>query len=393
MKVLIVHNSYQKRGGEDAVVEGESRQLECHGHKVIQFRRHNDAFKHIAPWAVFSSGLAAVWSREAHSQISNLLQAETPDIVHCHNTFPLISPSIYYACADAHIPVVQTLHNYRLLCPKATLFRDGGVCESCLRTPVALPGILHACYRNSILQTSVAATMLAVHSSLRTWQQKIAVFIAVSQFVRAKFIQGGLPAERIVVKPNFSPLPPAGKAINEPYALFVGRLCVEKGPSLLVEAWKRLAQPVRLYIAGDGPLKAEIECEVRRSGLANVTFLGQLPTAEIMAWIRGSSFIVLPSLWFEGCPMTVIEAYACGVPVIASRLGTLEEIVLQDETGLLFPANDAARLAELVDWAWSHPAALKEMGRRAHVEYQRNYTVEKNYSRLMAIYEDAIAAA
>jgi len=374
MKVLVVHNAYQQRGGEDAMVAAEIRQLTSHGDSVVRYDRHNDELRTIGTVGAMSRAIETVWAASSYRAIRQLVAREKPDIAHFHNTFPLVSPSAYYACAELGVPVIQTLHNYRLLCPAATLMRKGRVCESCLGHTLPWPGIFRACYHNSVSQTAIIASMLAVHKLMQTWRTKVDAYITLSEFARRKFVRFGLPLDRIAVKPNFVHPDPGPKAGRGAYALFVGRLSEEKGLRVLLEAWMRLPQQVPMYIIGDGPLREEIESSIKRFGLTNVAMLGGIHSSEVLRWMQGARFLVCPSLWFEGFPLTVAEAFACGLPVICSRLGSLEEIVDDGRTGVHFNAGDADDLALAVEWAWRNERQIEEMSRQARTEYERKYT-------------------
>ena len=389
MKILLIHNAYQQRGGEDAVVAAESRLLEERGHEVVFYHRHNDDLRNRGPLGAISAGIGATWARDSYRALKKLLLQRKPEVAHFHNTVPLISPAAYYACADAGIPVVQTLHNYRLVCPGGQFLRNGQVCEACLGRSVPWPGVVHACYRESWPATAAVAVMLTVHRVIGTWHKKVDVYVALSEFARNKFIQGGLPADRIVVKPNSVDLDFGDRTAGGEYALFVGRHSEEKGLRILIEAWSRLGARIPLRIVGDGPLRQEVAQEAERHGLADISFLGQLPPDEVQQQMRGARFLLFPSIWYEGFPLTVAEAFACGVPVVCSRLGSLEEIVQDGRTGLHFHARDAEDLAGKAEWAWTHPAEMEEMGRAARREYESKYTPERNYEALLQIYERA----
>jgi glycosyltransferase involved in cell wall biosynthesis len=391
MKILVVHNTYQERGGEDAVVATEEQILAEDGHTVVRYRRGNDELKIAHPLRIALAGIETVWSSASNRELYRLIFLERPDVAHFHNTFPLISPAAYYACQDAGVPVVQTLHNYRLLCPAATFFRDGRVCESCMGRNVPWPGVVHGCYRDSRSATSAVSGMLTVHRALQTWNKKVDVYIALSEFARQKFIEGGLPPERIVVKQNFVHRAPEPKNGEGQYALCVGRLSEEKGIRVLLSAWSKLAASVPLRIAGDGPLHEEGVSEITRRRLKQVDFLGRLPVEDIFRWMRGARFLVFPSVCFENFPLAIAEAFACGLPVIASRLGAMAEIVADGKTGLHFTAGDDSDLAVKVDWAWMHPEEMRAMGQAARAEYEAKYTAEHNYQQLMSIYGRAIA--
>ncbi|HVS88349.1 MAG TPA: glycosyltransferase family 4 protein [Candidatus Acidoferrum sp.] len=387
MKVLVARNAYQHPGGEDTVFHNETELLRSVGHEIKEFRDDNHR---IAEMSSVSLGAQTIWSESSRRKLRAALDEFRPDIVHFHNFFPLISPAAYYACHEAGIPVVQTLHNYRLLCPGGILYRDGHVCEDCLPKRMKWPGALHACYRGDRLATATVATMLAVHHSLGTWREKVTQFIALSEFSRRKFSEGGLPAEKIAVKPNFASSDAGVRDGAGQFALFVGRLSSEKGVECLLEAWVKGNRRIPLRIVGDGPLRPMLEREKLVSGLDNVFFDGTLERTLVLKAMKQALFIVFPSNCYECFPLVIAEAYACGVPVIAARLGVMAEIVHDGVTGLHFETDSAEDLAAKVQWAWTHAAEMEEMGRAARAEYEAKYTPERNYKILMEIYERAI---
>jgi glycosyltransferase involved in cell wall biosynthesis len=392
MRILLVHNAYQQRGGEDTVVAAEAEQLELHGHRVSYYSRHNDELLQQGPLQVIAAGIDTVWATKSFRELERLLASEKPAIAHFHNTFPLISPSAYYACARAGVPVVQTLHNYRLLCPGATFLRNGRVCEACLGHAIPWKGVVHGCYRGSRATTAAVATMLATHRVLQTWQTKVDTYVALSEFARRKFVAGGLPARRILVKPNFVYPDPGTRPHKETgeYALFVGRLSEEKGLRGLLGAWKLLSRPIPLFILGDGPLREEIRSQIETLGLSGVTVLGNVSRKEVFHWMKGARFLVCPSHWFEGCPLVIVEAFACGIPVIATGHGPTAETIEPGRTGLHVVPGDNRDLAVKVEWAWAHPNEMEIMGRAARREYETKYTAQQNYACMMAIYQQLL---
>jgi glycosyltransferase involved in cell wall biosynthesis len=390
MKVLVVHNSYQQRGGEDAVVEAETDLLSEKGHSIVRFARHNDELRTISPASAVVKAVDAVWATTSVRMLRDLISREKPDVAHFHNTFPLISPAAYYACTKAGIPVVQTLHNYRLLCPTATFVREGRVCQDCLGKGVPWPGIWHACYRGSVSQSAVLGSMLAIHKMLRTWQTKVTTYIALSEFARRLFIQGGIPRNRITVKPNFVSPDPGPKLGRGEYALFVGRCSEEKGVQTLLDAWAQLDSQIPLVLIGDGPLREGLHRRINDRNLFNVNLLGQLPQNEVLHRMRGARFLICPSIWFEGFPVTVAEAFACGLPVLSSRIGGLAEIIEDGRTGLHFNPGDVSDLASKAKWAWAHERETRQMGCAARAEFEAKYTADNNYSQLMNIYKRAL---
>lgn len=377
MRVLLAHNRYQQAGGEDAVLAEEYRLLQQNGVEVALYEQDNHRIETMAPMQV---AVDTIWSRRTVVEIGQRIQRFQPDIIHVHNTFPLISPSLYFAAAKHGVPVVQTLHNFRLFCAQAMFMRNGAVCEDCIGK---LPwrGVIRRCYRESGPQSAVVVSMQGIHRWLGTYRNKVTRYIALNKFCRDKFIEAGLPAERIVIKPNFIDLP-APLPSERNGGLFVGRLSPEKGIATLAEAL-RLYADAHIDIIGHGPQEEELK------GLSGARLLGFMKGEEIYARMAQASYLVMPSIWYENFPRTLVEAYACGLPVIASRLGAMAELVRHGETGLLFNPGDAADLRQMLCWADSHPAEMRRMGEAARREYEANYTSETNFHQLMHIYDEA----
>lgn len=382
LRILLAHNAYQLRGGEDSVVEAELELLRGHGHAVDVFQRHNDELKSIPRWKAAAD---TIWSSPSVTALTESIRRFRPDVVHFHNTFSLISPAAYWAVRAAGLPVVQTLHNFRLHCPQATYLRAGRVCEDCLGH---LPwrGVLHGCYRDSKMQSAVLGGMLVVHRALGTYRNKVTRYIALNEFCRRKFIEGGLPAERVAVKPNFVDFAPPLIAGREGF-LFVGRLSAEKGVDVLVRAWALLNTASSLRVAGTGPEAGLLE------GYPGLIALGALSSEAVRTEMARSVALVLPSICYESFPRTLVEAFACALPVIASRLGPLADLIEDGVTGLLFEPGDAADLARKLSWAQAHPARMAEMGCNARAKYEAEFSATRNYAQLIAIYEEAISAA
>lgn len=385
MRIVHAHNQYQQLGGEDVSFAAETALLRQHGHEVVKYTDDNRRIDDMGGLAVAAQTL---WSVPTRHKLLGVLRDARPHVVHFHNTFLLISPSAYYACQAANVPVVQTLRNYRLACPTATFFRDGQPCEDCLGKTVPWPGVLHGCWRDSRVQTSVVTAMLAFHNLLATWQKQVDIYVALTQFARQKFIEGGVPAEKILIKPNLVYPDPGPGGGTGSYVLFVGRLSQEKGARTLIRAWWELKN-VPLKVAGDGPLMKEVQ----GAESAGLEILGWRSHDEVLTLIKGARFIVFPSEWYEGFPLTIAEAFACGVPVITSRLGAMAEIVDDGHTGMHIEPGNAEDLAAKVAWAWMHPKKMQEMGLAARREYEQKYSEEGNYRQLMEIYRLAIERA
>lgn len=387
--VLVVHNRYQLRGGEDVVFEAESALLEKNGHRVGQVIVDNSTIPESLGFLA-QAQLAArtIWSPESAQTLRRAIRKFRPDVVHAHNTFPLMSPSIYGASAREGVPVVQTLHNYRLVCPKATLFRDGGPCEDCVGRTIPSPGIVHGCYQGSRPKSAIVAAMLGIHNTRATWD-KISLFVALSEFSRQVFLRGGFPADRIVVKPNFVEPDPGGRKASGDSLVFVGRLSEEKGVDTLLRAAASEKSGNRLTIIGDGPLRAAVR-EFAASH-SNIELLGPQQRPMVVAAMAAARAVIIPSLWYEAAaPLTLIEAFACGAPVIGSRLGALGEAVDHGKTGLLFEAGSHEALASAIRWMTENPTAAARMGDAARAKYLSTYTAAQNYPQLISLYDRAV---
>jgi len=379
MRIVVAHNAYLHRGGEDMVVGAEIALLRAHGHEVVEYRRDNSEIT-----AMSKPGLLAntLWSRRTMDEMDRLIAGFCPDLIHAHNTFPLISPSLYWAAERAGVPVVQTLHNFRLMCLNALFLREGKVCEDCVGR-VPWRGVARKCYRASTAQSTVLTGMLALHRGLGTYRNKVARYIALNDFCRRKFIEGGLPAGRIVLKPNFADLPMPQMTPRQGL-LFVGRLSLEKGVETLARAGSLLPAP-QLRVAGGGPEAQLLE------GLAGVTRLGKLTGAGVLKEMSRAVALVLPSICYENFPRTIVEAFACGLPVIASRIGALASLVRDGETGILFEPGNPRDLAEKMAWTLAHPQQMMEMGAKARAQYEAEFSAEINYRLLMDIYAGVLA--
>ena len=381
MRILTVHNHYQQVGGEDTVFSTESDLLESYGHKVRRYTVHNDK---VEKMNAFTLAYSTLWNGQVYQELREIIRDFRPQVAHFHNTFPLISPAAFYAAKAEGVLVVQTLHNYRLLCPNGLFFRDGKVCEDCLGQPIHWPGVKNACYRDSRVASGAVATMTKLHELLGTWTKVVDIFIANSHFALDKFIQGGLPKEKLEFKPNFiHPDPQPGKGEGG-YALFVGRLAPEKGTGTLLAAWERLGGKIPLKIVGDGPLAVKVT-EVAQQ-IPGVEWLGRKPLEEVYELMGKAAFLVFPSEWYETFGLVAIEALAKGTPVIAAKIGAIAELIDHNRTGLLFSPGDAVDLATQVESLLLNPTKLADMRQYARAEFEAKYTAVENYRRLMEIY-------
>jgi len=381
----MAHNRYRQRGGEDESTDAEMALLRSHGHEVVELIEDN---KELSGSSLPRAALDTVWSRASYEKARRTIRSRRVDVLHVQNSFPRISPSVYYAARSEGVPVVQTLRNYRLLCPNALFFREGRVCEDCLGKTLPWPGLLHACYRDSRAATAPVAAMLTAHRAMGTWRDAVDVYVSLSEFARGKFVEGGLPKDRIVVKPNFVHPDPGPGMGRGGFALFVGRLSPEKGVDTLLDAWDRLKVRLPLKIVGDGPLADRVEGAAAASP-RRIEWLGRRPVGEVYELMGEASVLVFPSEWYETFGRVAAEAFAKGTPVIAAEIGAISELVEHGRTGLRFRPGDAEDLARKVQWAVNHPTELARMRLEARGEYERRYGAEANYHRLMEIYEMA----
>jgi glycosyltransferase involved in cell wall biosynthesis len=386
MKILAVHNRYQQPGGEDQVFVDETNLLETRNHSVLRYEVHNEQVERVNRLILAKD---TIWNNSVYRDLRALIRRERPDLVHFHNTLPLVSPAGYYAAKAEGVSVIQTLHNYRLLCPVALFYRDGRVCEDCMGKAVPWPGVVHKCYRGSRSASGVVATMLTAHRALRTWTRMVDVYVALTEFARGRFVEGGLPVGKIVVKPNFVAPDPGRGDGGGGYALFVGRLTAEKGTETMLAAWDRLEDRIPLKIVGDGPLRNHVQ-RAAASRRINVEWLGHKPVADVHALMRKADMLIFPSRWYETFGRVAAEAFAAGTPVIGANIGAIAELVEHGRTGLHFRPGDPEDLATQVEWALSHPVDLRLMREEARSEFEAKYTAESNYQALMGIYESAL---
>ncbi|MCS6952660.1 MAG: glycosyltransferase family 4 protein [Bryobacterales bacterium] len=392
MRVLVLHNRYRQPGGEDAVVDAEVSLLRQHGFEVVRYERSNE----FDGWAsAVKTVVGSAWSRRSYQEVFELCRQFRPHVAHVHNFWAVLSPAVHAACRAAGAATVQTLHNYRLLCVNAFLLRKGVPCQDCLgRWPWR--GVLRRCYRNSALASAAVAHLVIANRLRRTWDKDVDAFIALSEFARSRFVAAGLPADRIFVKPNFvvDPGPPTRKPSESRLVVFFGRWSEEKGVLVLLEAWRRLNPqwPWRLLIVGDGPLRASLESKLCASGWnGSVELMGYRTRPEVGELLQTARVVVVPSLWFENCPMVVLEALASGRPVIASGLGALQELVPNGVAGLTFAPGDADSLAQVLRTVFDDDALVDRMGSQARRTYLARYAAKSNLESLVRIYEAALA--
>lgn len=382
MKILQVHNRYRQRGGEDAVLENTVAALKRQGHLVSTLERHSGEVSGVANKinAVFTS----IWSKEARAAMFDVLDAERPDVVHVHNLYPLLSPSVLDACRVRDVPVVMTCHNYRLTCPIGVHFREGAICECCRRHGE------HWCVIRNCRDNRVESVAYAIRNFItrqqNMFEKNIARFICISEFLRDYLVSAGFPESKFSVVPNMVRLPETvANPANGTYIAFLGRFVPEKGIGTLIEAAK-LVPHIPVWLAGAGPL----EDELRASAPANVHFKGMMNAGELSMFYMNARATVVPSVWYETFGLVAAEAMSYGVPPIISNIGGLAEVVDHNETGLKFPAGDARALAEAMDHLWSRPEHARYLGAAGRDQVAREYNEARYVERLLEVYERAI---
>jgi glycosyltransferase involved in cell wall biosynthesis len=384
----MLHNRYLEGGGEDQSTAAETNLLLARGHEVDTLLEDNSR---VAQLGRLRTAAKAVWSREAYNLVLNTLTRSEYDVVSVQNFFPLLSPAVYYAARRSNVSVVQTLRNYRLICPNGSLYRDGHVCEDCIGHSVPASSVLHACYRGSVSGTAVVASMLSLHRLARSWTRMVDQYVVLSNFMREKCIEGGLPADRITVKPNFVWPDPGCGSGRGGFALFAGRLSEEKGVLTLLEAWKHVRGGLSLRIVGEGPLNNVVAQAARDN--ASITWLGRRPWPEVLETMGQASVVVIPSRCHEGFGRVVIEAYSKGTPVLGSEMGSLAEIISHGRTGMLFRAGDPSALTGAINWIIEHPRSSQRMRAEARREYEAKYTGERNGLLLEKVFAKALGVA
>ena len=379
MKILVAHNRYRYRGGEDTVVDAEIDLLRRHGHEVLVYLRDNEELTRMKN---HQAALQTLWSHKAYADVASLSEKFRPELIHSHNTFPLISPSLYSVAHQLNVPVIQTLHNFRLICPQATLLRKGVQCEDCVGN---LPwrAIVYRCYRNSLSQSTVSSSMIMLHRLLRTWHTKVTRYIVLNQLCRDKFIAGGLPFDLLRIKPNFVNSANEPDWVNRSGGLFIGRLSEEKGLKVLAEALSQLPDS-QIDVYGKGDLQTYVEAT------RGLNYKGFRVTDELQDCLQQAAYLVVPSTGVESFGLVAIEAFAAGTPVIASANGGLREIVVNGKTGLLVEPGNSDALARAIAFAEDHPDQMKIMGRAARQAYLTRYTPDINYRLLLDIYREAV---
>lgn len=393
MRVMLVHNRCRSNGpsGENRVVDQESEALAEAGHEVVRFGRASDEIESWSPAKKAMLPARLVWSREAHRDLAAALLEHKPDVVHVHNTFPLLSDAVLHACRDAAVPVTATIHNYRLCCTSGDFFRNGAVCHDCAHGAL-LPGVLHGCYRGSRAASAPLALSIGVHRA--AWKSLVSAYIFISAAQRDLLGGLSLPRDRLFVRHNMIPrreLPAVGR---QPTVVYAGRLAEVKGLRLLMTAWDRYrgmsdAPGLRLVIAGGGPLEREVADWA--STRPSVEMAGLVPGSRCSELMSSARAVVVPSAWEEPFGLVVVEAMAAGTPPIATAHGSFSELIRPGVDGVLFRPGDAAALAVIIADVDAHPEAYDFYGKQARESYEDRFNPEHSLKHLLEIYSFAIA--
>jgi len=389
MKILIVHNHYLQKGGEDSVAQSEFNLLKAYGHDVRLYERSNKEIENSSLFEKLRYLFEMRWSRRSYNDIRKILKSFRPDVVHFHNIFVVLTPSVFSACKDEGIPIVVSLHNFRLICPNGLFLRNNRLCEECAKKKSFWSSIFYGCYRKSRLATAVLADSLQYHWKRNTWIDMIDAYIMATDFGRQKYINFGIPKDKIMLKPNISYPNLFEQQKEEGYALYVGRLSKEKGVEVLLKAWKQI-QGYQLKIMGDGPLSSDLKSYADKHNITNVEFLGFVTSEEYLKYMQGASFLIIPSVCYENFPCVVSEALACGIPILASDLGGMPEIIKDQKTGILFKPGNIDDLVEKINSVIHSKEYLCEMRLNVLKEYEKKYSPEENHKILMTVYDKVI---
>ena len=381
MKILVCHNAYQLKGGEDQVVAAETELLKLKGHEVVTWLVTNDVIQGAV--SKLKAGFQAAYNKESYRQMQGLLDQHQPDLVHVHNFFPLLSPAIYDAVQEAGIPIVQTLHNYRLFCANGLMLRDNKPCEICL-TQSPLNGIKYSCYRDSKVQSAAVVNMIWQHRRKQTFLKKVNRFIVLSTFSKKKFEAYGLPPDKLSIKGNFliDNLPQQAVSRNN-NVLFVGRLSEEKGVHILTEVAKAMPE-AQFDVVGNGPLAHLF------STLPNVVSHGRLSREDVLAQMQRASVLLMPSTCYENAPLVLLEAMSCGLPVIAHDIGALAEHIEHEENGLKVPVGDIESISDAISRLLTDAVYWQKISRQGISYAKQHFSPEANYQQLLTIYQEAI---
>lgn len=387
MKILYAWNLYQQQGGENMWYPSEPELFRSHGHEVFFYERDNKDLQKFNVFQKASLLWKTSWAADTYREVRALLRKEKPDLVHVYNTLALVSPSIFHACADEGVAVVQTHYNYRAVCPAATLMRNGGICEECIDHSL-LRSVRHACYRDSKVQSAALAASIAFHRKIETWSRCVQAFIVPTQFMKRK-LAAGLPEERIEVRPNWhDPDPGMRTGQGDHSLLFIGRLAEEKGAGVVLKTWAQNPDLPPIKILGDGPMADEVQAAASQD--ARIIALGRQPHERVLEELRTTGCLLVPALWYEAFPHTLLEAAASGAPILASQIGTLPDVVEDGVTGLLFDPFDPADVAAKIRRFFSDETDRRAISIAARRKFETEFTATQAYANLTRIYQLAI---
>ncbi len=386
MRILILHNLYKQAGGEDAVFRAERGLLRRYGHEVDEILFDNADIKTF--YDTWITGLKLIYNPDSTRSISDKINSFEPDIIHVHNFLPLMSPSVFFVARKRKIPVVLTLHNYRLICPSATLYFDGQIYEKSIHSIFPFDAIWKGVYRNSRIQTAAVALMTLIHSILGTWRNRVDAYITLTQFAKKKILNSTLdiPKNKLMVKANFSDDYGEGAIKRKNYFLFVGRLTGEKGIETLLTAAN--LHNFKLVIIGDGPLKGLVENACLLN--PNISYVGFQSKLSVIHYLKACKALIFPSIWYEGFPVTIAEAFSTGTPVIASNIGSMSEIIQHEQNGLHFKAGDEKDLVAKIVQLEEDEELRRKLSSHARECYRCSFSPEHNYDQLIHIYKKVI---
>ena len=379
-RILLVHNYYQIGGGEHSVFQNEAALLREHGHEVFEYTRDNSDLQK-SKMKLLLVPFSTIWSFKTYREIRKIIKEKRIDIVHCHNTFPLISPSVYYAARSRKKPVYQTIHNFRFLCPNGIFFCDGHICELCKKKGSFWSAWKHKCYRNSRIGTLTVIAMLRIHRMLGTYKKINYIFL--TEFGRNKFDRLiNIEGDNVFVKPNFV----YENSIPEEYCgakdfIFAGRLEENKGVRILIERWKQIPLDKVLHVYGDGTLNEYVVAASKEH--KNIIFHGFVSHEEILRKLKTSCALIFPSLWYETFGMSIAESFSVGCPVISSDLGNHAQLVRDSEGGLLFEITDEAGFIQTINDTIENRESLSK---KAYSYYKEKLAADENYKILISIY-------
>lgn len=387
MKVLFIHNQYRQHGGEDVALDLESALLKERGHDVHTVLFSNDAPSGMG--GALRSGMNAVYNRKSARKVQQAIREFKPDIIHVHNWFFTASPSVFYAASKEGVPVIMTIHNYRFVCVNALLLRDNHPCELCVNKTFAVPGIRYKCYRNSASQSALVAAITGIHKTLHTWQRKVNNYIVLTPFAKSRLAGSSFKVdpERMIIKPNFIPDPGQGPLPREDFFLYAGRLSVAKGVYDLMQAFTGMPA-LKLVVIGEGEEKDSLLHQYANAG--NITFAGKRSREELIGMMKKCRAVIFPSIWYEGLPFIILEAFATGTPVIASRLGSMQELITHGYNGFHFTPGNVEELRTAIRAA-AAGKEMEQMHQNARKTYLEKYHPDIHYRSILSIYETTIA--